>query len=157
MNNRFKIYGLIAVGLVSSTALESSTAFAAMKTVDCAAKWKSADVNADGTITETEQPSYFAFYRVAGKPVADAKLTNSQFMADCQSGMYDQASVDVGAPLSGANSFTETQAQDRAIAHGFSAISKLTKDDKGIWRGTATRDGKQVKVAIDYKGNVVGM
>ena len=40
-------------------------------------------------------------------------------------------------------------------AAGFSDVSGLTKDDKGIWRGTATKDGKSVKVALDYKGNVV--
>ena len=34
-------------------------------------------------------------------------------------------------------------------------VSALTKDDQGIWRGTATKDGKHVKVAVDYKGNVV--
>ena len=31
----------------------------------------------------------------------------------------------------------------------------MTKDQKGIWRGTATKDGKNVNVAVDYKGNVV--
>jgi putative membrane protein len=31
----------------------------------------------------------------------------------------------------------------------------MTKDDKGIWRGTAMKDGTSVKVAVDYKGNVV--
>lgn len=155
MNNTAKIYGLLMLGLISATTLVSTSAFAAMTSADCDAKWKSADTNADGTITETEQASYFAYYRLAGKSVADDKLTNTQFMTDCQSGMYDQAAVDAGAPLEGANSFTEKQAQDRAVAHGFSAVSTLTKDDKGIWRGTATQDGKQVNVAIDFKGNVV--
>lgn len=28
-------------------------------------------------------------------------------------------------------------------------------DGDGIWRGAATKDGKAVKVAIDFKGNVV--
>jgi putative membrane protein len=31
----------------------------------------------------------------------------------------------------------------------------LTKDDKGIWRGTANKDGKQTAVALDFQGNVV--
>jgi putative membrane protein len=31
----------------------------------------------------------------------------------------------------------------------------MKKDDDGIWRGTATRDGKSIPVAVDYKGNVV--
>ena len=60
-----------------------------------------------------------------------------------------------GAPLEGANSFTENQAKDRVVAAGFSNVSALTKDEKGIWRGTAVKDGKTVNIAVDYKGNVV--
>ena len=116
MNNTSKIYGIMLLGLMWATPLVSSSAFATMTSADCDAKWQSADTNADGTITEAEQASYFANYRLAGKPVANDKLTKDQFMTDCQSGMYDQAAADAGAPLSGANSFTEAQAQDRAIA-----------------------------------------
>ncbi|BCG96716.1 DUF4142 domain-containing protein [Mesorhizobium sp. 131-2-1] len=58
-------------------------------------------------------------------------------------------------PLSGANSFTEDQAKDRIQDAGFSDVSKLTKDDQGIWRGQANKDGKSTTVALDYKGNVV--
>ena len=155
MRNSFKIYGVMMLGLVSATTVVSSSAFGAMTAADCDAKWKLADTNGDGVINEAEQASYFAYYRIADKAIADDKLSNAQFMTDCQSGMYDQAAVDAGAPLPGANSFTEKQAQDRAVAYGFAAVSSLTKDGNGIWRGTATQDGKQVKVAIDYKGNVV--
>ena len=58
-------------------------------------------------------------------------------------------------PLSGANSFTEDQAKSRIQDAGFSDVSKLTKDDQGIWRGQANKDGKNTTVALDYKGNVV--
>jgi hypothetical protein len=34
-------------------------------------------------------------------------------------------------------------------------VSVLNKDGDGIWRGTAMKDGKAVKVAVDFKGNVV--
>ena len=64
--------------------------------------------------------------------------------------------MDAGAPLKGANSFTEGQAKDRAVSHGFTNVSALAKDADGIWRGTAQLDGKPVKLAVDYKGNVVG-
>ena len=60
-----------------------------------------------------------------------------------------------GAPVAGANSFTENQAKDRAMAAGFTSVSALTKDENGIWRGTASKDGNTVNVAVDYKGNVV--
>ena len=59
------------------------------------------------------------------------------------------------APVPGANSFTEDQAKGRIQDAGFSDISKLTKDDKGIWRGQATKAGKATSVALDYQGNVV--
>ena len=57
--------------------------------------------------------------------------------------------------MEGANSFTEGQASDRIIAAGMMAPTALVKDDKGIWRGTAMKDGKSVNVAVDFKGNVV--
>jgi putative membrane protein len=59
------------------------------------------------------------------------------------------------APVPGANSFTEDQAKDRIQDAGFSGVSKLTKDDQGIWRGQASKDGKTTSVALDYQGNVV--
>ncbi|MGT2466424.1 DUF4142 domain-containing protein [Mesorhizobium atlanticum] len=59
------------------------------------------------------------------------------------------------APVPGANSFTEAQAKSRIQDAGFSNVSALTKDESGIWRGTAEKDGKQVAVALDFKGNVV--
>ena len=55
----------------------------------------------------------------------------------------------------GANSFTEDQAKSRIEDAGFTAISKLSKDDQGIWRGEASKDGKSTPVALDYQGNVV--
>ena len=60
------------------------------------------------------------------------------------------------APVAGANSFTEGQARARIEDRGFSQVTDLKKDDKGIWRGTAMKDGKQVSVALDYQGNIVG-
>lgn len=61
-----------------------------------------------------------------------------------------------GAPVAGANSFTESQAKARIEANGYTNVSALKKDDQSIWRGTATKGGKQVSVALDYQGNVVG-
>jgi len=59
------------------------------------------------------------------------------------------------APVPGANSFTEDQAKSRIQDAGYSGVSALTKDDQGIWRGQATKDGKNTTVALDYQGNVV--
>jgi putative membrane protein len=59
------------------------------------------------------------------------------------------------APVPGANSFTEDQAKDRIEDAGYSNVSKLTKDDQGIWRGKASKDGKNITIALDYQGNIV--
>jgi len=67
----------------------------------------------------------------------------------------NRASNDSGAPYPGANSFTEAQTRTRIETAGFQNVTGLKIDDKGIWRGTATKDNKQVGVAMDYKGNVI--
>jgi periplasmic protein CpxP/Spy len=59
-----------------------------------------------------------------------------------------------GAVEPGANSFTEAQARSRLEAQGFSNVTELRKDDQGIWRGKAQKDGRSTSVAIDYKGTV---
>jgi hypothetical protein len=60
-----------------------------------------------------------------------------------------------GAPVAGANSFTEGQAKSRIEARGFTNVAGLKKDSDGVWRGTATQGGKSVKVSVDFQGNVV--
>jgi hypothetical protein len=60
-----------------------------------------------------------------------------------------------GAPVAGANSFTEGQAKSRIESKGFSNVSGLKKDAKGVWRGTAMRDGESVDVSLDFEGNIV--
>jgi hypothetical protein len=55
----------------------------------------------------------------------------------------------------GANSFTEAQARDRLRKHGYAQVSALTKDQDGVWRGSAFRNGHQVHVGLDYKGNIL--
>ena len=57
-------------------------------------------------------------------------------------------------PVKGANSFTESQATERIKEKGFGEVKGLKKDDDGIWRGKATRDGKSVDVSLDFQGNV---
>jgi len=146
---RFLIAGaaLLALGTTSAFALTDA---------ECAAMWKSADVNGDGKMDASESARYGASMRVAGKTIpADNMFTDTVFLENCKAGVFTASAVDAGAPLEGANSFTENQAKDRALAAGLANVSALTKDDKGIWRGTAMKGGSSVKVAIDYKGNVV--
>ncbi|MET0742415.1 MAG: PepSY domain-containing protein [Microvirga sp.] len=59
-----------------------------------------------------------------------------------------------GSVEAGANSFTEAQARSRFEAQGLLDVKDLRKDDQGIWRGTAMRNGQSVGVALDFKGTV---
>lgn len=126
----------------------------AMTEAQCEAAWKSADTNNDGYVTEVEAARYYSAARVANKPVGE-RLAKADFLNHCKAGLFDVREIDKGAPLKGANSFTESQARDRAMAHGLTDVAGLKKDADGIWRGTAKHDGKAVTVAVDYKGNVV--
>ena len=60
-----------------------------------------------------------------------------------------------GAPVAGANSFTEGQAKSRIEDKGFKNVSGLKKDGNGVWRGKAQQNGKSVNVSVDFQGNVV--
>ncbi len=69
----------------------------------------------------------------------------------------NQAVATTGAnaaePARGANSFNEGEARRRLKGNGFAGVGGLAKDDGGVWRGTATKDGQTVQVWLDYKGN----
>ena len=57
--------------------------------------------------------------------------------------------------LHGANSLNGTQAQQRIEAKGYSKVSGLQKDNRGIWRADATlKDGRRVQVILDLEGNI---
>ena len=151
-----KIQNSVAVALLAATvSFVALPAFAAMNDAECAAAFTAADVNKDGVLTVEEGARYHAATRIGEKTITDGKLTQAEFLANCKAGLYDRRAIDAGAPLKGANSFTETQAQDRALSYGLATVSALKKDADGIWRGTAQSDGKPVSVAIDFKGNVV--
>ena len=135
--------------------LLTSSLASAMTDADCVAAFKSADTNADGVLSETEGSRYFAAMRIAQKPMAGDTITQAAFMENCKADVFTVAAKDAGAPLAGANSFTEAQARDRAVAAGLTNVSALKKDDKGVWRGTATEGTKSINVAVDFKGNVV--
>ena len=67
----------------------------------------------------------------------------------------DSLNRQVTAPVAGRNSFTEGEAKSRIEKMGFSEVSDLQKDDQGVWRGRAKKDGKTVDVSVDYQGNVI--
>ena len=57
-------------------------------------------------------------------------------------------------PVPGANSFTEAQAKSQIEAKGYTRVAGLKKDENGVWRGTAMKDGTSHSVSVDYQGNV---
>jgi hypothetical protein len=145
--------GLLAVML--STPAFADTATPAPTAAECEAQFKALDTDANGTLTEAEAPQAFAHARVANQTVADGGYSKDDYLKACAANDYGRPVPVEGAPLQGANSFTEGQAKDRATAWGVTGVSAMTKDDKGVWRGTGTVDGANVSVAVDYKGNVV--
>jgi hypothetical protein len=72
-----------------------------------------------------------------------------------QNSAINSSDKQVNAPVQGRNSFTEGEAKSRIEKAGFSNISGLKKDDSGVWRGKAMKDGQSVDVSLDYQGNVV--
>ena len=123
---------------------------------ECQEMWTKADVNKDGVLSDADAERYAAAMRVHDeKTKADGRLNQASFLEACKADVYTPRPADAGAPLKGANSFTEGQAKDRALSHGLTDVGALKKDDDGIWRGSASQDGKPVEVAVDFKGNVV--
>ena len=146
----------MVVTLASMTLALTMPAWAASD-AECQDMWKKADANSDGVLSDNESMRYVALMRVGNRTVAtEGRITQAEFLDACKNDLYAPHKADAGAPLKVANSFTEGQAKDRAIAHGgLQSVSDLKKDDDGIGRGTGTQDGKTVQIAVDYKGNVV--
>ena len=145
----------LMVAALTVTCVAIPAAYAATD-AECEEMWKKADANNDGVLSDAEAQRYSAAMRVAERQLpANGKWDRAAFLDACKGDLFAPRKADAGAPLKGANSFTEGQAKDRAMAHGFGSVGDLKKDDDGIWRGSAIQDGKQVQIAVDYKGNVV--
>jgi hypothetical protein len=52
------------------------------------------------------------------------------------------------------HAITEDQAKSLIEARGYPGVSELRKDAKGLWRGTAVKDGSTVNVILDKTGDV---
>lgn len=66
-------------------------------------------------------------------------------------GMHDNNSA---MPVSGASSFTMSEAKSQIEAKGYTHVAKLKKDKSGVWRGVAMKDGASGPISADYQGNV---
>ncbi len=66
-------------------------------------------------------------------------------------GVHDNNS---STPVSGANSFTKSEAKSQIEAKGYSHVTSLKKGSDGVWHAKATKDGHSGAVSVDYQGNV---
>jgi hypothetical protein len=94
---------------------------------------------------------------VAGMPPAVAQSSATQNTSPNPPAVSTskEPSKTTAAPVAGKNSFTEAQAKKRLESFGYTDVSALHQDAQSIWRGTATKNGKSVPVAVDYQGNIV--
>src|SRR5689334_9531726 len=119
---------LLAVATVAA-AMGGAAAYAATD-AECQDMWRKADANHDGTLSDAEAQRYLAMMRVREHKLPDnGKMDRTAFLDACKADVFVSQKADAGAPLKGANSFTEGQARDRAVAHGFSDVSDLKKDN----------------------------
>ena len=150
MTRTISLFAVAAIGVAMAAPAWAAT------DAECQDMWKKADTNSDGVLSDRESVRYVALMRVGNRTIAtEGRITQAEFMDACKADIYAPRKAEEGAPLKGANSFTEGQAKDRALSYGLTSVSDLKKDDDGIWRGSATQDGKTVQIAVDYKGNVV--
>lgn len=155
MSRKIISLGVLALALATPAFAQNDATTAPAAPAACEDQFKTLDTDISGTLSETEAPQVFAKSRIDNSTVPDTGYGRDEFLAACADNQFVRAEPDAGAPLEGANSFTEGQARDRATAWGVTGVSTLTQDDKGVWRGTGTVDGGNVNVAVDYKGNVV--
>lgn len=89
--------------------------------------------------------------------LATTNLVSAQMPAQSEPqnpAVHTDSTNNSDAPVKGANSFTESEAQSRITAKGYTHVGALKKDADGVWRGNAMKDGARVAVSVDYQGNV---
>jgi hypothetical protein len=92
---------------------------------------------------------------LAGGALAQTPTSPPPAQSGPQNSAINSSTKAVEAPVKGRNSFTEGEAKSRIEKAGFANVNGLKKDDNGVWRGTAVKDGRSVDVSLDYQGNVV--
>ncbi|MDM9625206.1 PepSY domain-containing protein [Rhizobium sp. S152] len=86
--------------------------------------------------------------------VATGAFAQSETPSTSQTTPAVNTEHNAGAPVAGKNSFTEDQAKSRIEEAGYKDVAGLKLDDQGVWRATASKDGKPAKVSLDFQGNV---
>lgn len=100
----------------------------------------------NGTVSSTAAQATSNVGNAAKNASNSAAINGNPAIATSSSGAM--------TPASGSNSFTMGEARARMERDGYSNVSSLTKDDNGVWRGQAKKDGSTANVWMDYKGNI---
>lgn len=127
-------------GRVLAVAAPVTTAWA-VTDAECQEMWAKADTNKDGVLADNESMRYVALMRVGDRTIAtEGKITKAEFIDACKVDIYAPRKAEAGAPLKGANSFTEGQAKDRAIGYGgVDSVSGFRRTMTGSGAVPATR------------------
>ena len=109
--------------------------------------------------TIMRRPSLFVCISLFAAATALAATPVSAQNPPAQSGPNNNAVNSSGqnnsdAPVAGRNSFTEGQAKSKLEDAGYADVTALKKDDKGVWRGQASKGGSATAVSVDFQGNV---
>jgi hypothetical protein len=137
---------------------------------DCGSLWKEADSDANGTLDrEEDQRGYFDAFLITGhKPLEPGRLSRDEFMVYCE-GSVDRSSAGTlqhkgaegpidrgkGDLTPGLIPFPKDEAKRRVQALGYRDIGEFVLDAQGIWRTSATMNGKTVQVSVDVQGEVL--
>ena len=70
------------------------------------------------------------------------------------SAVNPDANTTATATAPASNSFTESQAKGHIEKAGYTDVTGLAKTADGMWTAKATKDGKTMNVALDFKGAV---
>jgi hypothetical protein len=146
------------VVLLASAGMLLPTAALAETDAQCLMRWKAADLDANGSFDPaTDSKDYAA-------SVGGSGVSRDQFLEMCKAGRFaalklpdnPAAGRDIGkGDLTAGPPLAEDVARKKLKALGYSDISNLALDDKGIWRGEAKIHDRSVSIAIDPQGDVI--
>ena len=87
-------------------------------------------------------------------PGAPGNRTGQQAASGESNQAIATTTANASQPAHGANSFTMGEAKSRMEHDGFSNVTNMHKDNDGVWRAQAQKDGGSAQVWLDYKGNI---
>jgi hypothetical protein len=137
--NIFPIAATLSLALLGACSKPASTTTDQASTTTTAAANDAAAATTDAAATVATGPT------APGGAVSPPQA-NSAVNADANTTATDVA------PAS--NSFTESQAKGHIENAGYTNVTALTKTPDGMWTAKATKAGKTMNVALDFKGAV---